>query len=102
MLLKIFFKNLVIISTVWIFNGCKASFPSGVFSSQELAEAWILQNQLTGILTEYPVDAGVFDWAVENGYFSPKRPEHHEAGFIQGFTSAVQAHAHYENGVRAS
>jgi len=84
--------------TVWIFCGSKASFPSGVFGQKEAAASWIAKHKLSGVLTEYPVGTGAFDWAVANQFFTPKKPEHNEAKFIQSFTSARQAHEHYEAG----
>jgi hypothetical protein len=48
---------------VWVFTTPKCSFPGGVFTSREGAEAWIRERRLTGILTAYPVDEGCFDWA---------------------------------------
>ncbi|HEU0053036.1 MAG TPA: hypothetical protein VFQ39_07655, partial [Longimicrobium sp.] len=48
---------------VWVFNGEAGSFPSGVFTSREAAEAWIAKYALTGVLTAYPLDVGVYDWA---------------------------------------
>jgi hypothetical protein len=85
-------------STVWIFTGSKATFPCGVFSQREQATSWIAINMLSGVLTEYPLDTGTLDWAVSNDFFSPKKPEHTQANFIQSFTSARQRHEHYENG----
>jgi hypothetical protein len=85
-------------STVWIFNGSKATFPSGVFVQREQAAAWIAEHRLTGILTEYPVGISTFDWAAANQFFTPKKQEHQEPNFIQSFTSARQVHEHYENG----
>lgn len=86
------------ISTVWIFNGSKAAFPSGVFARKEQAASWIAEHKLSGVLTEYPVDTGTLDWAITNQFFTPRKPEHYEAKFIQSFTSARQAHEHYEAG----
>lgn len=86
-------------SEVWVFNGPKTRFPSGVFSSKARAEAWILERRLSGTLTKYPLDQGVYDWAVAQGAFSPKRDEQRTAGFIGSFSSAAQEHEHYEQGV---
>ncbi|MDT7517887.1 hypothetical protein RAE19_03885 [Rhodoferax sp. TBRC 17660] len=85
-------------STVWIFNGHKAAFPSGVFAHREQATNWIAQHKLSGVLTEYPVDTGTLDWAITNQFFLPKKPEHSQAKFIQSFTSSRQRHEHYEEG----
>lgn len=83
---------------VWIFQGSGASFPSGVFVDEAQARAWIRAQQLTGLLTKYPLGQGVFDWAVQQGYFTPKKPEHHSAKFIGRFTSAAMEHYHFEDG----
>ena len=83
---------------VWVFNGANARFPSGVFSQREKAEEWIAENGLTGVLTKYPLDVGVYDWAVQKGFFQPKKAKHNSTEFIQGFSSAHQEHYHYEDG----
>lgn len=89
------------IPTVWVFNGANATFPSGVFSAREPAEAWIARHHLTGVLTEYPLDEGTYDWAVDRGFFSAKREDQRSSKFIGGFTSLRQVHLHFENGVAA-
>ena len=83
--------------SVWVFNGARASFPGGVFTSRETAEKWILKNNLVGTLTRYPLDSSAYDYAIANGWFEPKEPRHSEPEFIQRFTSASQEHYHYEN-----
>jgi hypothetical protein len=83
---------------VWVFNGDGGRFPSGVFSSREVAEEWIGKHLLSGILTEYPLDIGVLDWALRKGYFKPKFPSHETPTFRQTFSSASQNHFHYQNG----
>jgi hypothetical protein len=87
--------------SVWVFNGEKAQFPSGVFSTQENAEAWIAAQGLSGTLTQYPMDVGVYDWAVQKGSFKPKRDDQRSAEFIAQFSSALQVHFHYRNGSKA-
>jgi hypothetical protein len=87
-----------IMNRVWIFKGQKAQFPSGAFSSREAAERWIHQHRLSGTLTVYPLDVGVYDWAVAAGHFAPKRDDQRAPEFIQGFSSASQEHYHYEDG----
>ncbi|WP_422653666.1 DUF7710 domain-containing protein [Hyalangium sp.] len=88
----------VVESQVWVFSGEGGDFPSGVFRTRESAEAWITKNKLSGVLTSYPLDVGVYDWAVSRSLFQPKRPEHESAQFIQTFSSAKQEHFHYEQG----
>lgn len=85
---------------VWVFNGVRANFPSGVFTTLENADAWIARHALTGILTAYPLDQGVHEWAVARGIF--RADKQLDAAAIGRFTSAVQDHYHYEDGVRVS
>jgi len=75
-------------------------FSSGVFISIEKAEIWIDKHKLSGVLTAYPIDEGVYDWALFNDFFSVKKQAQMEPNFIQQFTSASQEHYHYENGTR--
>ena len=85
--------------TVWIFKGDNAQLPSAVFSNQQNAEDWIKTNRASGILTEYPIDTSVYDWAVSHEYFVPKREHHNTIEFQQQFTSAHQKHVHYKDGI---
>jgi hypothetical protein len=85
---------------VYIFNGSNSRYPSAVFKSEEKADAWIKNNGFSGILTKYPVDTSVYDWAITNGTFSPKKEQHVSREFKQNFTAASQEHFHYEDGVR--
>jgi hypothetical protein len=91
--------------SVWVFNKNNANFSGGVFDELALAESWIKDNLLSGILTKYPLNQGVFDWAVENNMHSIKQEKlvekRKQPNFIGGFTSASQEHYHYENGIRA-
>ncbi len=82
--------------SVWVFNGARAIFPSGVFTSRENAEAWIRDHNLEGTLTLYPLDQSAYDHAIANGWFNPTTPHHKLPEFIQRFTSASQEHYHYE------
>ena len=86
------------IQSVWVFNGARSNFPSGVFRKREPAETWIEANGLTGTLTKYPLDVGVYDWAIEVGLFKPKKPHETTTEFIQCFTTASQEHFHYIDG----
>lgn len=88
-------------STIWIFNGPKSQFPSGVFTERTIAEQWIKHHGLSGTLTAYPVDVGAYDWAISSGHFTPKRDDQRSAEFIQRFSSASQEHYHYERGESA-
>jgi len=83
---------------VWIFHGANARFSSGVFSSKESAEAFIEKYKPSGVLTWYAVDQGVYDWAINSGFFEAKSGDHQTPEFVQKFTSGSQSHFHYENG----
>jgi hypothetical protein len=85
--------------SVWVFLGEHAHWPSGIFTSREAAVQWIAGHRLTGMITEYPLDAGMYDWAVARGVFRPSKPEHVVPEFIGGFTTAVQEHGHFTDGV---
>jgi hypothetical protein len=85
---------------VWVFNGAKSNFPSGIFRSLDQAERWIAHHRLTGTLTLYPVDTGVYDWAISKGFFRPSKPHQATPDFIGHFTSASMGHHHYEDGRR--
>ncbi len=83
---------------VFLFHTTRSSFCGGVFSSREIAEEWIAKHSLSGVLTKYPVDAGVYDWAIESHIFTPKKDNQFTPDFIGGFTTATQEHYHYEDG----
>lgn len=83
---------------IWVFKGDAGIFPSGVFSSREKAECWIAARGLSGCLTNYPLDIGVYEWAIEQGVFKPKREDQTTAAFIQRFSSAYLEHYHYHDG----
>jgi hypothetical protein len=72
--------------------------PQAVFSTARAAAAWIAADQATCLLTEYPLDISVYDWATSRGYFTPKRHDQRSSAFIETFSDASQAHCHFENG----
>ena len=83
---------------IWVFNGANSRFPSGIFMEKELAEHWIKKHKLTGTLTLYPINKGVYDWAIEQGNFTPSKDHEYTSSFIQKFSSASQEHYHYSEG----
>lgn len=91
-------------SFIWIFHGRGARFSGGAFRSLEAADVWIQKHGLTGLLTAYPVDEGVFDWAIREGLTSASddssRQIQSDPDRIGAFTTASMEHFHYENGVR--
>ncbi|WP_420492131.1 DUF7710 domain-containing protein [Pseudoalteromonas rubra] len=61
-------------------------------------------NSLSGVFTPYPLEQGVFDWAIDNDMHNIK-PEKimeksNQPDFIGGFTIASQAYYHYKHGAR--
>ena len=85
-------------NSVWIFHGAGSRFANAVFTDKTIAERWINQNRLTGVLTKYPINISVYDWATSELFFEPQKEHHKSAKFIQKFTSASQEPYHYENG----
>jgi hypothetical protein len=88
--------------TLWLFNaprpGAWFGFPSGVFVALEDAERWVARGALSGALTRYPVDIGVYDWAVGHALFVPAAPAHRSPSFVGGFSSSRQERRYYHNG----
>lgn len=82
---------------VWVFKAEGGRFPGGVFADRELAVAWVNKHGLTGVLTRYPLNVGVYEWAIDAGFFSPK-PHQENPNFIGRFTSASLEHIHFEEG----
>ena len=91
-------------NNIWIFVGEGGRFPSSAFTDFESAEAWILQNSLSGLLSAMPLNQGVFDWALENDALNMKSEtlerKRTDPEFIGTFTTASLKHYHYEDGVR--
>lgn len=84
---------------VWVFVGEQGN-PGAVFSDIAIAEHWIANWALSGLLTKYPLNVGAYDWAVEHQRFRPKKPEHTAGKFVGSFVGASMEHHHYENGRR--
>jgi hypothetical protein len=59
----------------------------------------IANRSLSGLLTEYPLNEGVYDWAIQRGYYRPKGEP--DPIFIGRFTSGSQKHYHFEHGSTA-
>lgn len=87
---------------VWVFNGDNGRFPAAIFAERDLAEQWIIKHALSGVLTKYPINLSIHEWAMSEGFFRPTKPEHYSPSFIQRFSSASQEHYHYEEGINVS
>lgn len=85
-------------SQIYVFIGKQAIFPTGVFLSREKAEELISRHSLTGILSVYPTDMLLYDWAIEKEYFEVKKDYQKSPKFIEQFSCASAEHYHYEKG----
>ncbi len=83
---------------VYVFNGNNSSFASAIFTTKELAVDWITFNKLSGILSVYPLNISLHDWAIQQTFFTPKVEHQKQATFIQNFSTASMEHYHFENG----
>lgn len=90
--------GIIVSNKVYIFNAMRPGFASAVFSSFDLAQAWIQKNYVCGILTEYPLDQSCYDWARQYGHFKDKSPIDRAPIFIANFVSAYQKTWHFEHG----
>ncbi|MDR6561564.1 MULTISPECIES: hypothetical protein [unclassified Arcicella] len=78
--------------------GKQAMFPTGIFFSKEKAESLISKYSLTGVLSVYPIDIILYDWAIENNFFEAKKDYQKSPIFIEQFSCASIEHYHYEKG----
>ncbi|MCE3226470.1 MAG: hypothetical protein K0S32_1021 [Bacteroidetes bacterium] len=86
------------VTKVYVFSGSNSTFPGGVFLDFDSANNWIKKHHLSGTLNVYPVNVGLYDWAIQRGYFEIKKEDHSNPAFIEKFTSASLEHYHFENG----
>jgi len=83
---------------VYVFNYINDYFghPCAVFDQLNIAVCWICKNKVSGMLTRYPMNVSIYDWAIANHFFVPKRPDQFQPEFIGRFTSAYLEHYHFE------
>ncbi|MEQ1673374.1 MAG: hypothetical protein ABL893_21210 [Hyphomicrobium sp.] len=81
--------------SIWLFHADGARFAGAVFETSDIARKWISMHRLTGLLTEYPINKGVYEWAIGCGIFQPKSDKHFSSEFIGSFTTAGQHHIHF-------
>jgi hypothetical protein len=82
----------------WVFHGANAQFTSALFTSRCKAEEWVEENEMSGMLTTYPLNISIYDWAVQAGIWQPSKSHHHNLEFKQRFTSAALEHVPSEDG----
>jgi hypothetical protein len=83
---------------IWVFEGDGSTGCQALFTDKEKAEEYIAQYSLSGLLQKTPVNKSIYDWVVEQGWFTPKKEHHKTSTFVQTFTSAYLEHYHYEDG----
>lgn len=83
---------------LWVFRGGDVGKISGVFTPKLLAEEWIHQHRLSGTLRAYPVNTGVYDWAVSQEVLVPKNDFERSPEFIADCVRASQEYYVYEGG----
>jgi hypothetical protein len=81
-------------TTVYVFLGHKTAAPSAIFSDKQKAIEWIKSNNLSGTLTEMPLDLSAYDHAVQNGLFIPKKDHERTPNFIASFSPRLW-HGHF-------
>jgi hypothetical protein len=88
---------------VFVFHGTGSRFANAAFSTRLSAETWISRHGLTGLLTEYELDAPAFDRQSNDGSL----PSNIRESIVRGepTTSFAQqyvdgsSHAHYFHGL---
>lgn len=83
---------------MYVFIGEGSNFPAGIFTTLENAKEWIEKYSLNGILNKYPIDIGIYDWAIKEDFFTVKNEHQKQSKFIQRFTCASMEHFHFEDG----
>ena len=68
------------------------SCPTGVFSSYEQAVRWIEKHKLVGYLGEFPIDVGVYDWAMQLDYYKRNTRLNFDR---QNFATGLLNHYHF-------
>jgi hypothetical protein len=83
--------------TVWVFHGLHAKFASGVFDNKVDAMRWVERHQLSGVVSEYVVGEGAYDFALAEGRFHPSKPHHGSPEHVARFGPGL-AHTHVTAG----
>ncbi|WP_425556859.1 DUF7710 domain-containing protein [Dactylosporangium darangshiense] len=83
-------------TTMWIFQGERARYASGLFESLDAGLVWAARHRLTGILAEYCF-GGTYDLAVDDGRFRPSRPHHGSPEHVAGLSPGLR-HVHLVDG----
>ena len=100
-----------VVPMVWVFtNAWDESKPRSTFSSvlglvattASVSRAVLAGSRADGLLTGYPLDQSVYDWAVQSGRFRVRNDRQREPKFQATFTSAQLPHAHFEKGATSS
>ena len=52
---------------IWVFQGDRGRGIGAVFGDLDGARSWIQRHRLDGSLSEYPMNTGLYDWALDQG-----------------------------------
>lgn len=85
-------------TSVFLFQAENATYTSAVFSAYKLAQTWVYENALSGVIMEYPLDISSYDWSVAKNYFKVKSPIDKSPVFIGSFVSAYQLQWRFKHG----
>jgi hypothetical protein len=85
-------------SYMYVFTGNKSIFPVGIFNEFELASQNIEKYKLSGILTKYPININLYEWALDNNFLEIKNESQKNPKFIEQFSCASTEHYHFEEG----
>ena len=83
---------------LWLFQGDGSDCANGIFTTKDLAEKYIKEYSLSGMLMKLPLNVSVYQWAIDMGYFNPTKDYMKSSQFIQQFNSAYLEHYHYQDG----
>lgn len=84
--------------TCWVFHGDTSRFANAVFAKRQDAESWIAKHRLSGLLTEYPINHGMFDIAASLNLIPKNIAAAASPQYIQQYVLGI-SHGHYENGL---
>lgn len=78
----------------WVFHGQSVGNASAIFSTFIKASEWCQENRVSGILSKYPIDIALYDWAASKHGFK----RHVSDAGKEDFTEGGQQHIHFEQG----
>ena len=80
---------------IWLIQSSENLNVIGCFMRKHEAETYIFENNLKCMLTKYPINMSVYDWAIQNNFWQPKNDLQKNSKFRAKFNSAYLEHDHY-------